>query len=84
MDTVFLDNSTTFVSVVILKIKIPAIYLFSDILILWNDVSVLVVIYNSNTKDDVLKLAVIENINMSLMAKRTTRGVLIVETVLVF
>ena len=78
MDTVFLDNSTTFVSVVILEITIPAIYLFFDILILWNDASVLVVIYISNTKDDVSKLAVIENINMSLMAKSTTRDVLMV------
>ena len=46
--------------------------------------NVLVVNDNSDTKDDVLELVDIENMNTRLTVKSVTRSVLLVEIVLVF
>lgn len=69
---------------VISEILVSVIYLFFPILILCDDMNVLVVNDNSDTKDDVLELVDIENMNTRLTVKSVTRSVLLVEIVLVF
>ena len=65
-------------------ISVLVIHFISSIDILWNGVIVLMTIDDSVTKDDVLKLVAINNINTSSLKKSITCTVLIVEIVVVF
>ena len=84
MDTVLLIDLPAFVPIVISEISVPAIEFVSTIVILLEGVIVLIVIDDSGTKDDVLKLVAIDNINRNSVRKSTTYSVLIVEIFLVY
>ena len=84
LDTILLVGLPAFVSIMISEISVPAIDFISPIDILWDGVIILMTIDDSGTKDDVLKLVAIDNINMSSVRKSIACTVLIVEIVLVF
>ena len=82
MKTVLLVNLPAFVSIMIPEILVQAIVFISPIVILRHIRIVLMAIDDSGAKDNVLKLVVIDNINMSSVRKSTICSVLGVDIVL--